>query len=355
MPTDLLERAHDHLRRMQPRKALRLFVAAESEGADPDLCAAGRWTCHMLAGNFHLAWRESDAIAARGRPDPHRFWDGRPLKDRRILLRCLHGLGDTIQFIRFAPLIRQQARSLTIEAQPLMKRLLEQCQIADEVITWGEREPAWDQQIEVMELPRIFRVTLGSIPDLVPYLHPADTVARCSAAPHTLQVGLVWRSSSYNPERSVPLENFASLLNVPGASFFSLQAGVDCAEFAPWSGKIVDLYDESGCVSATAAAIKALDLVISVDTMVAHLAGALGRPVWTLLPYECDWRWMLDRDDSPWYPTMRLFRQKRRGDWDPVLERVRNELNDLVQAKQVSDLDPRAAPVADLKALDLEA
>ncbi len=328
---ELLARAEEQLSCMRIPEALRLFRLAEQAGCDPDSCAAGRWTCHMLAGEFESAWQESDAISNRGNPDPHRFWDGRPLRGRSILLRCLHGLGDSIQFIRYAPLIRREARQLVIEAQPTLKSLIQESELADDVITWGEPEPYWDQQIEIIELPRIFRTSVDSIPNNVPYLHVRSVlpIGRYDGS-RSLRVGIVWASSVYNPARSISLKEMAGLFKVGGVSFFSLQAGPERAQLEPWSRQIVNLYDESGCVMKMAQNLKTLDLVISVDTMIAHLAGAMGLPVWTLLPYECDWRWMLDRDDCPWYPTMRLFRQPRREDWDTVIQRVQLGLEELV-------------------------
>ncbi|MBV9156195.1 MAG: hypothetical protein JO097_08020 [Acidobacteriaceae bacterium] len=328
MPDErLLIRAEEQLASMRIREALRLFRLAERAGCDPDSCAAGRWTCYMLCGDFESAWRESDAISNRGKPDPHRFWDGRPVHGRTVLIRCLHGLGDSIQFLRYAPLIRGEARRLIIEAQPTLKSLIQQSGLADEVITWGEPEPHWDQQIEIIELPRIFRTSVDSIPNHVPYLHaPVGPYERS----RPIRVGIVWASSVYNPARSVPLQEMAELFTVPGASFFTLQGGIERAQLEPWSKQIIDLYDESACVLAAAKNLNGLDLVISVDTMIAHLAGAMARPVWTLLPYECDWRWMLNRDDSPWYPTMRLFRQTSHRNWHTVIQRVRRALEQFV-------------------------
>lgn len=317
-PKELFTGAEKQLRRRSLEQALRLFDVAEQAGFDADACAAHRWTCHMLRGDFELAWRESERIAKRGNPDPQQFWDGQPLSGRKILIRCLHGLGDTLQFIRYAPLIRKEARSLAIEAQPQLKLLLQEAQIADEVITWGEQEPAWDQQIEVIELPRIFRTTIKSIPKNVPYLkvrshgeHHSNSGARA------LRVGIAWAAGTYNPARSIPLAEMAPLFSTPHVCFFSLQG---CAE------PIHELCDESTPVSAVAQILNTLDLVIAVDTMLAHLAGAMARPVWTLLPYECDWRWMIDRQDSPWYPTMRLFRQPRPEDWHSVIKRAQAAL-----------------------------
>jgi hypothetical protein len=326
--------ASEKLQRMRVREALRLFERAEQAHYDADSCAAGRWDCHMLLGDFESAWRESDLIASRGNPDPHRFWDGQPFANRRVLIRCLHGLGDTIQFIRYAPLIREQARTVSIEAQPTLKSLLEQAQIADQVITWGEPEPDWDQQIEIIELPRIFRTTVPSVPNRVPYLTaPCDDRMDVEMSTQ-LRVGLVWGCSGFNPERSMQLNDLAKLFAIPGASFFSLQAGPQRAELEPWSSQVHNLYNGSLCVLPMARNLMTVDLVITVDTMMAHLAGAMGRPVWTLLPYRCDWRWMIERQDSPWYPTMRLFRQKRPGDWRPVIQRVERELRMLISQQK---------------------
>lgn len=312
---------------MRVAEAAQLYGTAENAGYDPDACAGGRWLCHMLLGDFEAAWRESDAIEQRGRPDPHRFWNGRPFDGRRVLIRCLHGLGDTLQFIRYLPLIRARAASLAVEAQPSLKVLVERSGLADSVITWGELEPPWDQQIEIIELPRVFRTTLATIPRRVPYIRIAGArVASENPVSHPLRAGVVWAASSYNPARSIPFERFQQLFSIPGISFFSLQAGDErsCLRSAP---QVTDSHDPSACVFATATAIQSLDLIITVDTMVAHLAGAMAKPVWVLLPFQCDWRWMVEREDSPWYPTMRLFRQPRPGDWDSVLARVIAELN----------------------------
>jgi hypothetical protein len=316
--------AEERLRSMCAWEAVPLYDSAERAGWNADACAGGRWICHMLLGDFERAWKESDAIARRGNPDRNQFWDGQPFENQRVLIRCLHGLGDTIQFVRFAPLLRERAKALTIEAQPALKALLAQSQLADTVITWGEREPAWDQQIEIVELPRVFRTTLATIPKFVPYLDVPNPAATALSTPQrTLRVGVVWASSSYNPVRSIPIERMAQLFDTPGVSFFSLQAGAERSELQPWSKHVTDLATGSACVLTAAANLKALDLVITADTMIAHLAGALARPVWTLLPFQCDWRWMIAGDRSPWYPTMRLFRQARPGDWQPVIERVR--------------------------------
>jgi len=314
-------------------QALARFDQAEKEGYDSDACGAGRWTCHMLKGDFELAWRESDGISSRGKPDPNRYWDGTDFGGKRVLIRCLHGLGDTLQFIRYAPLIRERALRLTVEAQPSLAPFLRECLLADEVITWSDRAPSWDQQIEVVELPRLFRTTLDSIPAQIPYLKFPRSEPRRGHQNRAFRVGLVWASSIFNPARSVPLSQLEPVFSMAGVQCFSLQAGAERAELSECRTEIPDVCGEIPDVMITARAILTLDLVITVDTMVAHLAGGLGCPVWTLLPCAGDWRWMLNRSDSPWYPTMRLFRQPQPGDWKTVVSQIVQELRLTLEAK----------------------
>jgi hypothetical protein len=340
-------KAERELQSMRLREALDLFEKAELHGHDADLCSAKRWICYMLQGEFESAWKESDRIAARGRPDPNRFWDGTPFHGRRVLIRCLHGLGDTVHFIRYARLLREGVSSLTIEAQPSLKTLLRQAGLADQVITWGEPEPAWDQQIEVIELPRVFRTTLNSIPDRVPYLRvPAEEPITAYDGSRPLRVGFVWACGTHNPSRSIPLQELVALFGLPDVRFFSFQADPERSELTPRAAEVCDAYTGSTCTLLTAEKINSVDLVITVDTMMAHLAGAMGSPVWTLLPFACDWRWMLARTDSPWYPTMRLFRQPRPGDWASVIENVRQKLQDVVRGR------PLVFPASELPAED---
>lgn len=298
-------------------EALAELTIAEQGGFDLDQCAAARWDCWMFLGHFDRAWAESTAIAARGNPDPHRFWNGEALENKHVILRCLHGLGDTIQFIRYAPMIRAIASSLVVEAHPELTRLLECVQGIDQVVTWGADSPAivphWDTQIEVTELPRLFATTVNSIPANIPYIQLPRRSQHLSRRERR-RVGVVWSSSQWNPARSVPVELLASTLNALDWEVFSLQHGPDRHRFPALRSE--------GDVLDTALDMQDLDLIVSADTMAAHLAGALARPVWVLLPFEADWRWMLERSDSPWYPTMTLFRQDSPGDWESALRKL---------------------------------
>ena len=285
----------------------------------------------MLTGDFERAWLESDFIAAM-RPDQSRLWDGRSWRGRRVILRCLHGYGDAIQFIRYAPLLRRDAAALIVQTHPEMVSTLRRADGVDRVISWRSGAPAaapeWERQIEIMELPHAFRTTLATIPARVPYLtaeprrvERARRILRDARLP---RIGVVWASSGYNPARSVPFRQFLPILRQSCCSWFSLQHGCERGDLslADSSVRIRDAASESPEIADTAAIMTNLDLIITVDGVAAHLAGALARPVWMLLPYEADWRWMIERDDSPWYPTMRLYRQARPGDWSAPVAAV---------------------------------
>lgn len=321
----LFQDAETRLRQRELSDALSLYQAAEQAGYEPDACGGARWICHMLRGDFAAAWRESDVIDRRGQHDPNRFWTGAPLEGKRVLVRCLHGLGDTIQFIRYAPLLRGATQHLTVEAQPVLKALIAAANVADHVMTWGEQEPPYDEQIEIIELPRIFGTTLPTVPGAVPYLAvPNDGQRRPPGkSAGKARIGIVWASSRFNTSRSIPFETLETLIRSrPDLKFCSFQADPERQDLSHSPLPIADFFDESASVITAAQRLLSVDLFLTVDTMMAHLAGALAVPVWTMLPFEADWRWMLERSDSPWYPTMTLFRQPSPGDWDAVAHRV---------------------------------
>jgi hypothetical protein len=295
-----------------------------------------RWFQAMRRGDFAAAWEASDAIlrAHAGVPCWHRprheqwVWDGTPLAGKRVLVRCYHGLGDTIQFIRYLPLVKQAAAETIVWAQPALIPLLRTVDGIDrlEPLHDGAFEGGYDVDVEVMELAHVFRSTIDTLPSTVPYLH-ADPAPL--ARDGRLAVGLVWRAGDWDERRSIPFPLLAPLAEIPGIDLHVLQRGAALDECLP------DFGTRSGSddVLHAARVMRALDLVITVDSMPAHLAGALGVPVWTLLIHEPDWRWMEGREDSPWYPTMRLFRQPAPGDWASVIRRVAAELRKWSQAE----------------------
>ncbi len=293
--------------------------------ATEDQASAARWMRAMLAGDFEAAWRESDATRVRGLADPHRFWQGEELTGKRVIVRCLHGFGDTVQMLRYAPALNVIAQSVVWEVPPRMVELAPFFTGLERVATWGEEAPPWDVQIEVMELPYLMRTGLRQLPIATGYLKlPEVVVAKATLAigkRSRPRVGLVWAGGDWNASRSVPFQLFQPLLNVLDLEFWNLQGGVSAREAEGTAMRDATSICGNGQL-ALAATIANLDLVISVDTLAAHAAGAIGKPVWVLLQAAADWRWMLDRSDSPWYPTMRLFRQRVQGDWGELVDRV---------------------------------
>jgi hypothetical protein len=295
--------------------------------ATEDLGAA--WMRHMRTGDWEAAWRVSDRVLSSHAGEPcwhlprHEqwVWDGAPLHGKRVLIRCYHGLGDTLQFIRYAPLVRQIAREVTVWAQPALVPLLQSARGIDRLLPLHDGDVGidYDVDVEVMELSHVYRSTLDTLPSDVPYLH-ADPAPL--SADGRLAVGIVWKAGDWDERRNVPYPLIARLAEVPGVQLHVLQRGSGLQERQDGFG----ILSGSDDPLQAARVMRALDLVITVDSMPAHLAGALGVPVWTLLHAEPDWRWMHGRDDSPWYPTMRLFRQSRAGDWESVIARVVDEL-----------------------------
>lgn len=277
----------------------------------------------MRSGNFAAAWKISDAVLQHRlshREDCSRWprhlqwlWDGRPLTGKRVLVRCYHGLGDTIQFVRLLAPLRIQAREVTAWVQPCLIDLLRGVRGIDRLLPLhdGTPEGDYDADIELMEVAHALRLTPEQIPP-VPYLHVRPAAPLPAGARN---VGIIWRSGSWAAQRSLPPCALAPLAQLPGVRWYSLQYPPLTPPFAA-----TDLACRS--IAQMAARMLRLDLVISVDTMAAHLAGALAIPTWTLLHHDCDWRWMHERSTTPWYPTMRLFRQRAAGQWQPVVEEV---------------------------------
>ena len=340
--TSMVEEAERQLQKRDLSRALADFRAAEAEGADGDRCSAGRWLASMLRGDYEAAWRESDAIRRRGTTDPHRFWNGERLDGKRVIVRCLHGFGDTVQMLAYAPRLRATAAWVIAEVNPRMVPLARCLGGIDEVITWNEDAPLtppdWHVQIEVMELPYFFRTTLNDLPIQTERLRlPDEWLDRAAAAMGPangrMRVGVVWEAGEWNRERSIPLRLLTPLITQDGLEFWSLQGDAAAYEAAGTGMLDATAICGDGLV-ALSATIAHLDLVITVDTLAAHLAGALGKPAWVMLQHAADWRWMHGREDSPWYPSLRLFRQGRPGDWQGVVDQVSGALENLVRLRR---------------------
>lgn len=291
------------------------------------------WTDCMRRGDLARAWDISDTVlrARDGQPcwtwprHLQYIWTGQPLTGKRVLIRCYHGLGDTLQFIRYASLVKVVAREVIVWAPAVLLPLLQTVAGIDRLLPLhdGTPEVEYEVDVELMELPHVFRSTLETLPAHVPYLQaePRNDLFT-TRRPTNLEVGVVWQSGGWDERRSVPLPLIERWAKIPDLRLHALQRG---PALQNWSERIGE---NSGSDDPMAAArtMRALDLVVTVDSMPAHLAGALGVPTWTLLHSEPDWRWMQNRDDSPWYPTMRLFRQAAPGNWELVTARVGLEM-----------------------------
>jgi hypothetical protein len=294
----------------------------------------------MRAGDWEEAWRQTDRIElprrwaqahkAFVRGPQHLKWDGTAFAGRSVLIRCEHGLGDTLQFIRFVPRISQIVREVHLLVQPQLLALLQGAPGLGQVRNaWtDEPPPAHDVEIEIMELAYALRVRIDGVPPPYPYLRE-----RVGQSPvdlpndERLRVGLLWAASDWDDTRSIPLAALEPLLAIQRAQFFSLQQGRAAHDPLLARLPIVSLSRHTSEVAAAAAVMLQLDLVITVDGMPAHLAATLGRPTWTLLKHEADWRWMDDRSDTPWYPAMRLFRQPSPGDWEGAVKAAARALS----------------------------
>lgn len=286
----------------------------------------------------HHEWRTDPRrgkAAVRLPPLPSRPWRGESLEGRHILLCHEQGYGDTIQFVRYAALLKQQgATRVSLVCPPQLAPLMKSAYGIDDVYDAYEALPPHDDHVLTMSLPHCFATRVGSIPSQFPYL--VSDAARVenwrTALPHGFKVGLAWQGAAHHKNdrhRSLAhLNTLAPLWRVPDASFVSLQKGRGEDEAQASSMPLIALGHRIDDFADMAAIVDQLDLVVTVDTAVAHLAGALGKPCWILLPaHGTDWRWLRERDDTPWYPgTTRLYRQSQAGDWQMVVERVAADL-----------------------------
>ena len=281
----------------------------------------------LMAGDFKNGWKEFqwrwDWESSSSRYCSQPRWRGEPLAGKTILLHEEQGFGDTIHFIRFAPWVAAQGGRVIVETFHPLVDLVSTVSGVSEVVPLGKPLPAYDYHATLLSLLGVFELDFSNIPASVPYMTPPAKAFPGLGKNENIKVGVVWAGKSKpTPRRSIPLKTLSPIFDIPGFSFFSLQVGPPSSELNDLNSPIVDLSPRLTSYADTAAAISQLDLVISVDTSVAHLAGALGKPVWTLLMHVPDWRWWLGRADSPWYPTMRLFRQPSPDDWMSVMSRV---------------------------------
>ena len=315
------------------RGELSAAVAACQRAIDlqPDFAVA-HWNqgiAYLLAGRMaegwvQYEWRKRRFPEAFDAPPPGPEWDGTPLAGRTLLVLAEQGFGDTIQLCRYLPPLVAAGAQVVLECAPKLMGLL-RCLPGVSLIPPRSVRPAYDVWADQMSLPRLFVATLETIPCPGAYLR-ADPVRQAAWArrlPDGLRIGLVWAGNpahSNDRRRSAPLAALAPLFAAAPGAFVSLQVGPGAAEAARFG--LVDNAPRLTDFAETAALVAGLDLVITVDTAVAHLAGALGVPAWVMLPYAPDWRWLLHRADSPWYHSLRLFRQDQPSDWQGVIARV---------------------------------
>jgi len=375
--TGRVDEAEEYLKRalvICPSHVRALCCRGDARAAQLDFAGALEWYDKALAvdpetwfprparamvwlamGDFERGWEEYEWRWKRGDCQPAEFaqpaWDGTAFPGKTVLLHAEQGLGDTIQFIRFIPLVKQLGGKVILACQRPMLPLLAGMESTadrasgvesvpcttgvDRIISSDSEVPEYDYHLPLLSLPRVLGIREHTIPRAVPYLNvPPDALCRmherlealCGHRLGRLRVGVAWAGSPKHSDdtgRSMRLDQLDPLFQLSGVQFVSLQQGVAIPSGCP----MIPVVADSDHLANTAAIILQLDLVITVDTMIAHLAGALGRPVWTLLKFAPDWRWMTGREDSPWYPGMRLFRQSHFGAWGDVVQRVCLELS----------------------------
>ena len=320
--------------------ARQAFATAHHLTPDDPMPVLNEGMALLTLGFFEEGWKKFEARWHRPEAKfmPRLFskpvWRGEDLKNRTILLHAEEGFGDNLQMVRYAPLLEQRGAEVVIQSHPALLRLFQSLPSSIQVISSEDTQPAFDFHAPMLSLPIGFRTTPETVPSLIPYLTatPMDIHRWSKIIPPRdgKRIGLAWSgrpSHERDYHRSLPCEKLQALLRHPEIVWISLQQNTrdqDRSFFMRNGGIIPDM---SFCDFAdTAGMIMNLDYVISVDTSIAHLAGALGKKVWLMLPYAADWRWMLKRQDSPWYPSMRLFRQTEAGNWDSVIRTIEKDL-----------------------------
>ena len=319
-----------------------LRTAIKSNPENPDL----HWNLALILlelGEFEEGWLEyewrwkSSSFTSPQLKLTSPVWCGGDIKDKTLLVICEQGFGDHIQFSRYLPLIAEKEIKIIVVCRPELRRLFNAMPSVKQALDWGDTSLHYDYYISLMSLPNIFGTILETIPNCFPYLPSIKNSSLAEKICNTsgLKVGLVWAGSSTRQSdkfRSFHASSFDPLVKLTGASFFSLQVGEKSAELYEMSNSdvIIDLGSDFMDFADTSAAILELDLIISVDTAVAHLAGAFGIPVWIILSNPAGYLWMRNRTDTPWYPSARLYRQDNLDDWARVLEEIFQDLSNLI-------------------------
>ena len=337
----------------RPDEAVLSYDRAVALKTDFAEAFTGRGAAKLLLGRYpegwadrEWRWQTQDFLGARPKLDaPH--WRGEEINGRRILIYAEQGLGDTLHFARYLPLLAERGANVTFLAPPSLLRVLRPLISKIEVIGALEKDRRFDLQCVLMSLPLRFGTEVGSIPNKVPYLEPeTDRVAHWGQfiGTHGFKIGIAWQTKigstpvarTSGRRRSIPLAELARLGRLPGVRLISLQKHHGTDQLPHLAGDVTveslgDGFDNGpDAFVDTAAAMSCLDLIVTVDTSIAHLAGALARPTWVALRYAPDWRWLRERDDSPWYPTLRLFRQDTEGDWKSVVVKMERALGSML-------------------------
>jgi tetratricopeptide (TPR) repeat protein len=308
---------------------------------DPGVAEWNESLVLLLLGQYNEGWRKYEGRWQVKDHDPPRVGARVPtlteVVGKRVLVITEQGHGDMIQFARYAPLLAAHGAKVSVQTYIELKALMQTLERVEAVVAATEPEPAADIVTPLLSLPLMFGTDLATIPSQVPYLHaPPERQAvwqQRLGAPTRRRIGLAWWGSQHIARRSLSIETLLPILSTPNAEFHAVQKEIPPAhrEFMAAHPTLIDHSHELVDFADTAALISQLDLVVTIDTAVAHLAGALGKPVWIMLHHSADWRWLLDRTDSPWYPTARLFRQKRAGDWKGVVDSVARALRPAVK------------------------
>lgn len=337
------------------REALAVYRHATELEPDNFPGNFNQYASYLTLGEFTAGWEKFDwrwrnTANRQFAPDfADRLWTGQALPGKTLLLYAEHGQGDAIQFCRLTQAVAERGARVVLVVHHSLKNLLQGLAGVHQLIGQGETVPSYDYHCPLMSLPRILGITLDTIPATLPYLRAdaskvQDWARRMGPACQALRVGLTWAGEArpgsdeveMNQRRSMTFARLTPLLDLPGIEFYSVQKGEAAQNqlsLSPYKHRVIDLSAGFSDFAETAALLENLDLLISVDTAVVHLAGALGKPVWLLNRFDTCWRWLLERNDSPWYPgVMRIFRQPTAGDWDTVVAETKQALHLLSQS-----------------------